>query len=169
MADISVILDAGSARMEDDMKTAQILTITAAGALGSLLLGGAAFATGAAIGVDARDDRIEQVQQRAHEHSEQGQPGKNQRRGAQADTAQAEGAQAREGHRTERGAGEHREAGEHAGAGEHGGAGEAAREGSGPGTHPRDDRPGAQGGVSAEGTEREMVAPWNLGIGTGAR
>lgn len=158
MADISVILDAGSARMEDDMKTAQILIITAAGALGSLLLGGAAFATGAAIGVDARDDRIEQVQQRAHEHSEQGQPGKNQRRGAQ-----AEGAQAHEGHRTERGAGEHREAGEH------GGAGEAAREGSGPGTHPRDDRPGAQGGVSAEGTEREMVAPWNLGIGTGAR
>ena len=169
MADISVILDAGSARMEDDMKTAQILTITAAGALGSLLLGGAAFATGAAIGVDARDDRIEQVQQRAHEHSEQGQPGKNQRRGAQADTAQAEGAQAREGHRTERGAGEHREAEKHAGAGEHGGAGEAAREGSGPGTHPRDDRPGAQGGVSAEGAEREMVAPWNLGIGTGAR
>lgn len=158
MADISVILDAGSARMEDDMKTAQILTITAAGALGSLLLGGAAFATGAAIGVDARDDRIEQVQQRAHEHSEQGQPGKNQRRGPQ-----AEGAQAHEGHRTERGAGEHREAGEH------GGAGEAAREGSGPGTHPRDDRPGAQGGVSAEGAEREMVAPWNLGIGTGAR
>jgi hypothetical protein len=164
VADISVILDAGSARMEDDMKTAQILTITAAGALGSLLLGGAAFATGAAIGVDARDDRIEQVQQRAHEDSEQGQPGKNQRRGPQ-----AEGAQAREGHRTERGAGEHREAGEHAGAGEHGGAGEAAREGSGPGTYPRDDRPGAQGGVSAEGTEREMVAPWNLGIGTGAR
>lgn len=57
------------------MKTAHILSLTAAGALGSLLLGGGAFAVGAAIGSDARDDRIQQVQQRAHERVEQGQQG----------------------------------------------------------------------------------------------
>lgn len=64
------------------MKTAHILSLTAVGAVGSLLLGGGAFATGVAIGSDARDNRVEQGEQRAHDRKEQAHAGQGKPGGA---------------------------------------------------------------------------------------
>ena len=129
------------------MKTAHILSLTAAGALGSLLLGGGAFAVGAAIGSDARDDRSQQVQQRAHERVEQGQPGQGK-----------PGAGRKNGDRGQSGSiGDNHRGGK---------TGHGSGDGSGDGRqHDRPSTPmGAQFGPGAGVGKTTMSEPDNLGI-----
>ncbi|AVG24513.1 Putative secreted protein [Pontimonas salivibrio] len=140
------------------MKTAHIITLTAAGAVGSLLLGGGAFAAGAAIGSDARENRIEQVQEHSHERGEQGEKGEQGQRGER-------------GQKGERqfGAGKkHADRGSFDRTGENHPRGEA-----GPGNgdaRPQDRRAtqmSAQHGLGSGGQDGPMHAPDNLGTTLG--
>lgn len=141
------------------MKTAHILSLTAAGALGSLLLGGGAFAVGAAIGSDARDDRIQQVQQRAHERVEQGQQGQGK-----------PGAGRKNGDRGQSGSIGDNHRGGKTGHGSGDGSGDGSVNGSGDGSvngrqHDRPSTPmGAQFGPGAGVGKTTMSEPDNLGI-----
>lgn len=87
----SVGVHAGDARLEDIMKTGPIIALTAGGALGALLLGGGAFAAGATIGADIRDERGVAIQRLANHGGDEALAGwRNARERHQGDSGRGE-------------------------------------------------------------------------------